>query len=299
MTHLEFLRSLDPAARAALTRRSDLRGLLHLAGHLALIGCLATWVLAGWPAWWVALIPLGIVIVFLFTLEHETVHDTPFATPVLNRIVGTVCGAVVIVPYTWFRYFHLAHHRHTNDPDADPELAGGKPETLWQLLWHVSGVPLWSAMLATLGRHARGVVEEAYIPASRHRRVIREARALIALYAGAGLACLSGQSWIFWGWLLPIVLGQPALRLYLMAEHGRCPAVADMFANTRTTYTAGLLRFIAWNMPYHAEHHTYPSVPFWQLPRLNALLRDHLKSTSNGYVAFHRHNVAALRGRSR
>ena len=87
-------------------------------------------------------------------------------------------------------------------------------------------------------------------------------------------------------WLLPLVLGQPFLRLYLLAEHGRCPMVANMFENTRTTFTNRIVRFLAWNMPYHAEHHAMPMVPFHALPALHAEVQTHLKSVSHGYVEF-------------
>ena len=47
-------------------------------------------------------------------------------------------------------------------------------------------------------------------------------------------------------------LGQPALRLYLLAEHTGCPAVPDMLANSRTVLTNAVVRWLAWNMPFHA-----------------------------------------------
>ena len=40
-----------------------------------------------------------------------------------------------------------------------------------------------------------------------------------------------------------------------------------MLENSRTTYTNALVRFLAWNMPFHAEHHAWPSIPFHALPR--------------------------------
>ena len=67
-----------------------------------------------------------------------------------------------------------------------------------------------------------------------------------------------------------------------------------MLANTRTTFTTGLVRRLAWNMPYHAEHHAYPAVPFHALPRFHALVRDHLKTTERGYARFHRRLAAGL-----
>jgi len=81
---------------------------------------------------------------------------------------------------------------------------------------------------------------------------------------------------------------QPALRLYLLAEHGDCPQVANMFANTRTTFTNRAMCWLAWNMPYHTEHHVWPSVPFSKLPILSKRLKDHLQVTSPGYIAFQR-----------
>jgi fatty acid desaturase len=46
------------------------------------------------------------------------------------------------------------------------------------------------------------------------------------------------------------------------------------------------VRWIAWNMPYHAEHHVCPAVPFHKLPELHGLMRTELKETAQGYIAF-------------
>ena len=83
-----------------------------------------------------------------------------------------------------------------------------------------------------------------------------------------------------------MLLGFPFLRLYLLAEHGRCPSVANMFENTRTTMTTRAVRLLAWNMPYHAEHHAWPAVPFHKLPEVHDLAAAHLKRVSPGYGAF-------------
>ncbi len=86
--------------------------------------------------------------------------------------------------------------------------------------------------------------------------------------------------------LVPVLLGQPVLRLYLLAEHRDCPKVANMFENTRTVFTTRALRFVAWNRPYHIEHHVCPAVPFHQLPALHGLMKDQLQVTADGYAAF-------------
>lgn len=118
---------------------------------------------------------------------------------------------------------------------------------------------------------------------------------MLAGYALLGAASITlGSDLLLGVWVLPALLGQPFLRAYLMAEHGRCPHVADMLANTRTTFTTALVRRLAWNMPYHAEHHAYPAVPFHALPRFHLLVREHLKTTERGYARFHRRFAAGL-----
>jgi fatty acid desaturase len=69
-----------------------------------------------------------------------------------------------------------------------------------------------------------------------------------------------------------------------------------MFLNTRTTFTNRLVRFLAWNMPYHAEHHVFPAVPFHKLPDLHRLTRAHLGPTAEGYAAFSRAYLARHAG---
>ncbi|WP_281966412.1 fatty acid desaturase [Roseovarius nanhaiticus] len=286
MDHKAFISQLSPDTLAALSAVENAAGLRHLAGHTALIGALALWIALGWPLWQVAVLLQGIAICFLFTLEHETTHKTPFRNAPLNEWVGRICGVLLLLPFEWFRYFHLAHHRHTNDPDKDPELLSGmKPETWGDYIRHVSGLPYWLGMARVTRDNARGRMDASYIPGRARPRIIREARVMLAIYAGV-LASLAFTPLLFWICLLPVLVGQPFLRLYLLAEHGRCAFVSNMLENTRTTYTNRIVRFLAWNMPYHIEHHTLPNVPFHQLPALHAHMQGHHGVTQAGYAAF-------------
>ncbi|MEL6690091.1 MAG: fatty acid desaturase [Pseudomonadota bacterium] len=283
MDHARLIASLPKDERRALTRKSDARGLRHLAGHLGLIAAGAIWIALGLPLWWAVMIPYGLALVFLFTLEHEATHKTPFATGWMNEAAGHGSGLVLLLPFQWFRAFHMAHHRHTNDPERDPELAGPRPDTWPRFLIHVSGLPYWWAMVRVLIENAFGKPDADYLPERAKPAIRKEARAYLVIYVA--LALLLGP-WLIWLWGLPVLLGQPFLRLYLLAEHGRCPPVANMLENSRTTFTNRTVRFLAWNMPYHAEHHAYPAVPFHQLPAFHAHSKDHLKSTSQGYAEF-------------
>lgn len=295
MDHRAFLATLTAAQRRQLTAKSNRRGLAHLAGHAGAIGLVAALILAGTPGWPLLMVVQGVLVIFLFTLLHETVHQTAFRSARLNQAVGYACGFAVLLPPIWFRFFHLAHHRHTQDPDHDPELAQAKPQSLARYIVYVSGVPVWAAQLGALARNACGRCTDRFVPPSRRAKVHNEARLMVAAYAALLGICLAfGFTALLYVWLLPLLLGQPFLRLFLLAEHGRCPYVANMFENTRTTYTSWLVRKLTWNMPYHAEHHAYPTVPFHRLPQLHTLARDHLRRTEAGYAQFHAKYIDSL-----
>lgn len=291
---------LAPGRLADLCRRSDARGLAQLATHLAalaLTGYLLSRAL-GTPWLAPAAVLHGVVLIFLFSALHECIHHSAFRRRRLNRAVAWACGAVIVLPPLYFRYFHLAHHRWTQDARRDPELATPKPETLGQYILVLSGLPYWRERLVTTLRHARGRVEACgFLPAEAAPRIVAEARRLWALYAAVAIAAVALGSWapvVYW--LAPAIVGQPFLRLYLLAEHTGRPLVPNMLENSRTTRTNRLARRLAWNMPYHVEHHAFPSVPFHALPRLHRELGNRLGEAAPGYIAVH---AALIRGFAR
>lgn len=291
--HRSIIAALTAEQRRALLEQSDWKGLRHLALHLGAIGVCTVLILQDAPLLPLIMLIQGILIAFLFTLLHETVHRTPFRSDWLNIWMGRFCGFLQFLGPDWFRYFHFAHHRYTHEPGKDPELASQKPQTVWQYVKHLSGLPDTWSRLATILRNAVKENRDVFVPERGRAKVMREARILLALYAVIIAASVLNSSWLVVKiWLLPYVLGTPFLRAYLLAEHALCPHVPSMLQNTRTTFTNSIVRFLAWNMPYHAEHHAYPAVPFHKLPAFHEFTKAHITNTENGYVKF---NQAYLR----
>jgi fatty acid desaturase len=274
-----------------LAQRSDRQGLGQLAIHLAALLASGAAVLAAGGTPWLlpAMLLHGILVVFLFAPLHEAVHRTAFRSRWLNDGVAQACGALLLLPPAYFRAFHFTHHRHTQDPARDPELGTPKPASWAGYLWHVSGLPYWRERIATSLRHARGQVAEPFIPPHARPQIVREARLLLGLYALLALTSLLAASDLLLRlWLVPALLGQPFLRLYLLAEHTLCPLVPEMLRNSRTTRSTALVRRLAWNMPYHAEHHAHPALPFHALPAAHELLKARIAVQADGYVAVQR-----------
>ena len=293
--HKIFMARIPPKTRQLLLGRSDRAGLVHLGLHWGATALVSVPIYTQVPFWWALLPVQGILIIFNFTLLHECTHQSPFRSLWLNEAVGWITGAAVGLPFIWFRYFHLAHHRFTNDPARDPELAGGpRPQNLGSYTLHITGLPVWKSQVLTLFSNAVGGGSGDFLPKSVGGKIQIESILLLLFYIVTAVYSFTVSGVLLWLWFVPILLGQPFLRLYLLAEHGRCPPVASMLENSRTTITNRIVRFLAWNMPYHAEHHCFPMVPFHQLPALHQLAKPYLQTTEQGYVRFNQKYLKAL-----
>jgi fatty acid desaturase len=272
----------------ALMARADGPALRRAAGHLGalvLTGALL-WRLRA-TAWAVPLVIVhGYVLAFVFCAFHETAHRTAFRTRWLNTVVGTLAGLLTFWPYRNYRVYHWEHHRFTQDEARDPELYFPKPTSPAVYLLVLTGVPNLIRRLADLLRLARGRADRPWMNAAEGPALVVEARAYLVVYAAVALASLVARSPLaLVVWIVPLLVGQAFLRPYLLAEHTACASTRDCLENTRTTRTWRLVRFFAWNMPYHAEHHAYPAVPFHALPSLHGHVVARLANLEPGYVA--------------
>jgi fatty acid desaturase len=285
----------------SLQGRSDLKGGVRLGCHLVLLIC-AGWLVAVSSGWAVlpAVFLLGLVQVALFAPAHETMHQTAFASRRANAIVGWLTSCPSLLNWHFYTSYHLAHHRHTQVPGQDPELAGPPTTTVTQYVLRILGGTFWRLRLTVLWDCLRGdLTAYPYVSDAAAPLIIRSGRAMAALMFGGSVlsAVLFGWATPFLFWIGPQLLGQPPLRAYLLAEHTGCTEDRNGLTNTRTTLTMAPVRFLMWDMPYHAEHHLFPSIPFHRLKDAHALLRAKLAHVQPGYVRWNVGFVRSLAGR--
>src|ERR671923_2405060 len=91
---------IERAYLAMLNRRSDARGLLHLAGHGAALLVSGTILSRAIGTWGIvpATVLHGVVLVFLFAPLHETIHRTAFKSRWLNDGLAWLFGLILVLP---------------------------------------------------------------------------------------------------------------------------------------------------------------------------------------------------------
>ena len=297
------LKPLTPAMLRELSVRSDLKGAVRSFCHYAavvLVGSLVWKVSSRYGVLWA--LPLmviqGYFLAFLFMALHETAHKTAFRSRGLNLAVGYLSAFIIGQPYEYYCLFHWDHHRYTQDPEKDPELiVGVKPKTETQIALAYSGLLQVAGRLRLMLGHAvTGKVTVPWIPENKRAIIVTEARVYAALYVLLlTLSLWFSSALLLKVWIVPLIIGQFFLRPYLLAEHTGCERSRNAFQNTRTTYTGMIVKWIAWNMPYHVEHHAYPSIPFHALPKLNSIVDGEIVYRGRGYIRTTRETWAWFR----
>ncbi len=212
---------------------------------------------------------------------HECGHGTAFKTRWMNDLIYHIGSFMQMRnPVTW-RWSHVRHHTDTIIVGRDAEIALMRPPDLLRMglnffgivdTWHLTGALLRNA----IGRLSNE--EESFIPEMEQAKAVWAARVHMAIYA----ATLAFGIY-FGSWLPLMLIGLP--RLYgawhmvlvgLLQHGGLADNVNDHRLNTRTVYMNPVSRFIYLNMNYHVEHHMFPMVPYYELPRLHEMIKHDL-----------------------
>jgi len=250
---------------------------------------------------------LGFVSSFYFMGYHEFIHNTAFRTKLINKVLAQVVGVFIFRGSNWFWCFHWLHHRYTSDPEKDPELSGGSADLMdpsrGVLMYarFLTGYPFGFERTVKMTRMALGWHVDPWVEEAGMETTVRvESAVHVAIYIAFAIASVLNaqvRTCVIFYWLLPHILGAGHLRFYQFAEHRACEqgnfTDLDAWGTTRTTATWFIYRRLAWNMPYHIEHHAWPAVSFDQLPAVHQRIKDNqpenrcLIKGDKGYIGIH------------
>jgi Na(+)-translocating NADH:ubiquinone oxidoreductase F subunit len=248
----------------------------------ALILGFAAATIALWGSWWVVVPYLAYAVLYASTSDsrwHEAGHGTAFKTDWMNNVLYEIASFMVMRESVVWRWSHTRHHSDTIIVGRDPEIAVPRPPDLKAFVlsffnWGVYFKYFRRILLHSIGRMAEE--EKTFIPESEFPRVFARARIYVGIYLAVIIVCflvgnilpllLVGLANFFGSWLMPV---------YGYTQHaGMAENVLDHRLNCRTFYTNPVHRFLYWNMNYHIEHHMFPLVPYHNLPKLHALVKE-------------------------
>jgi fatty acid desaturase len=196
-----------------------------------------------------------------------------------------------------YRVVHRLHHNYLyGGQDPDIALHGGYPRgrayLLKKLATDLTGLTAWKTYRyffgAPVANAATNVAQRPLDDTSPvlRRAAVRDRNVVVAVQVALPLLVLAGFGWsgmlkYLVLWVMPaLTVLQAILRLRAIFEHGAPAGYDSPLRAARTNLVGPLLRLAMFphHVSYHIEHHLFPAVPHYHLPRL------HVELTSRGVL---------------
>jgi beta-carotene hydroxylase len=262
---------------------SDVLGTLHRRSpwkHFSVAAALFATLLASgvalwqgrWPWIWVpASLMAGLALFDCTILLHEALHHLVFAGPHprLYRAIEWLYAIPTGISPSQFSRWHLDHHAQLGSDTLDPKRHRLSPKRNSRWLKALYFTP---ALFVIYFRAAR--LEAATYPLALRRRILRERVFAIAfhLLLALAIAWFGGWGALLRVYLIPLFLIFPvAFALNRLGQHYAITPGDVAGWSTRMRPSAFWSAAFLWS-GYHLEHHDFPGVPFYNLPRLGRAL---------------------------
>lgn len=283
----------------------------HIAARLALLFLLLALAL---PLAWISASPAVLAAAyaalalllgqFAFT-GHDAGHCAISGRLRLDRALGQL-GMTLVTGLAFDEWIsrHLAHHRHCQDEERDPDMAvafvvsltersGAAKGPLGRFLTRYQGAHVW--LLSLLFGHSQRHLSQAAVLASPRRWPLDAAMLAAHFALWFGLPCgLLGVPFpaALLAYVVPLTLLGPHLAAIFWVNHVGMPLVrrAEDFSffehqavTSRTIVNPPRWNWLFGGLNFQIEHHLFPQVPSARLPALQAIVRRHFERRALPY----------------
>lgn len=301
--NIKFYRSpLGQDALVLLLRRNNALGAAHLFGHIGILFITggAFYYLLSVDLYFPAVVILwlhGTVFAFLgwAGAGHEFSHRTVFSSRIVNEGCLKVFSFLTWSNHVYFTRSHISHHKWTLSESDDLEISPPQQFNVTSLGWAFTiDIPAFLRNFKALVLNSFGT-----IPGEKGNRVFPPCRVVArqALFWWARLILIgqlslatcfivSGEFELVFLVNMAPFIGTWITFLLALGQHYGMELNGDDFRNnSRTVLLGPIMSFLYWNMNYHVEHHMYPGVPYYNLPKLRAEVEEDLSPPIRGFAS--------------
>jgi fatty acid desaturase len=230
--------------------------------------------------WWsiaLGVVIIGICIQAMAILMHEALHNNLFRHPPLDRWSTRLLAIPAGFSGTAYRVAHINHHRHTRTQFDQDEIGNYcKSQFHYRVLfyaWFLFGTIFYMLIVPWKALKIANYVDR--------RAIIFEYIVMLAVYCVViFMAYRFGRLFdVLYFWIFPIQVAILFSNVRALAEH-HGTGLETVISRSRTTRSNRFVSFLMCNLNYHLEHHLFPGVPWYNLPRLHAVLEPLYRENS-------------------
>ena len=284
-----FKAKIDRKILKELSKRSDGPGWRHIITYFVSLSCLGLLCAYFWGTLWFIFFYLAYCTLWggADAIWHECGHRTAFKTRKLNDFFYYIASFLNnFEPVRW-RWSHSLHHSYTASVDPHDfeveESIFSKPTLLSFCLRFVPGVSffkLHKSLHKEIVQHALGIktkVMKECIPKDKWAECILVSRIYVFLWLMIiGVSIYLYSLLLIFLFLIPKCFATLNATWGLTQHMGLKEDINDHRHSTRSVRLNPIFSFIYWKMEYHIEHHMFPMVPSYNLPKLHEFIKDQL-----------------------
>jgi fatty acid desaturase len=288
-----FKPKIDPKILKDLTKRKDSPGWINTITYFSILIISGYIAFLTWGTWWAlpAFFVYGTIYAFSNARWHEYGHRSVFKTRWLNDFFYYISSFFsYFEPVSW-RWSHTHHHSRTIHQEIDYEIQVSRPSNLLDLFFlDLFGIKRVFFEFKKIFLHSLGIMTPVAldcVPENQRSKMIWSSRIFMFIKILVIVWAVLIESFLPLMFIvLPNMYGSPIFQLTTMLQHGGLRADTwDHRESTRTFIVNPIHGWLLYfNMQYHVEHHLFPQVPFYNLPKLHKAIKDQLPQPNKGFI---------------
>lgn len=220
--------------------------------------------------YWLVLIASSLAIYAVFTPLHDATHRSVSRNPVLNDLLGTAAAQPLLPGFTVgiYRYLHLEHHRHTGDPEKDPDERMVSAPMPWRFLAIMFIEVHWLVWYWKSISQRNGWA------------LARDFTSIVVSISWQAAWLLSPYAWEFFIYfMIPQRLGVLITGYFFASiQHPEEVTESEYPLHATRMFKGGLLsRVVMISQSQHLMHHLFPRVPYYRYNAAWELSRESLE----------------------
>ena len=232
----------------------------------------------------------------LAVLAHDGAHNLLFSDVRINDFASQwFCDFPIFLDNRPYRPYHLAHHRFT-ESEEDPDLSLSAPfpitkasfrRKVFRDLTGITGFRRYSITLKSI------FSSKADDLTGKIKKITDKISGFLitnlVIFTVISIFLHWSIYFLLW-WIPAFTYYSLIVRIRNIAEHSVTPGDTNL-NNTRTTKASSLLRYlmVPHHVNYHLEHHLFTICPWYNLPKVHEMLKEHSYSDQmcieNSYFA--------------
>lgn len=210
--------------------------------------------------YWLVLIASSLAIYAIFTPLHDATHRAVSKNAFLNDLLGTIAAQPLLPGFTVgiYRYLHLEHHRHTGDPERDPDERMVSAPMPWRFLAIMFIEIHWLAWYWKSISQRNGWA------------LVRDVTSIVISVGWQAAWLLSPYAWEFFIYfMIPQRLGILITGYFFASiQHPEGVRESEYPIHATRMFSGGVLaRTVMISQSQHLMHHLFPKVPFYRYNR--------------------------------